>query len=43
MSKLNAKTEFLNHIVYSNSKVICAQIQRGDNYDVDQKINKIIE
>ena len=40
MSKTNAKTEFLNHIGYSTSKVICAQIQRGDNYDVDEEITE---
>ena len=40
MSKSNAKTEFLNHIGYSNSKVICAQIQRGDNFDVDEEITE---
>ena len=38
MSKTNAKSEFLNHIGYSNSKVICAQVQRGDNYDVDEEV-----
>jgi hypothetical protein len=37
MSKTNAKSEFLNHIY--NRVVLCAQIERGDNYyDADEEI-----
>lgn len=36
MGTRNAKGEFLNHI--SNREVLCAQIQKGDDYDDDKSV-----
>jgi hypothetical protein len=46
MAKTNAKQEFLNHIVQINTnltgiksrKVLCASIQKGDDYSDDEEI-----
>jgi len=38
MAKTNAKQEFLNHIQQNNLSVLCATIQKGDDYDDDEEI-----
>jgi hypothetical protein len=39
----NAKQEFLNHISNHVSNVICATIQKGDDYDDDEIIQRTFD
>ena len=34
----NAKQEFLNHIAHTDQKVLCASIQKGEDYGDDDEI-----
>jgi hypothetical protein len=36
----NAKQEFLHHISYVNAKVLCAQIQKGEDWGDDEDLEK---
>ena len=36
----NAKQEFLNHITHTGNKVLCASIQKGDDYGDDDEITE---